>query len=365
MIRHFRKNWALSLRTRLTAWYTFLLGLTLFLFCVYLHIRLENALLHRFDTLSPFMEEVSDSLLQEMLMAVPLVLVGAALGGLFLASRALKPIAYITHTAQEIRAGDLSRRINYRGAVDEVGRLARTFDQMLVHLQAAFEREKRFTADASHELRTPLTAIKGRIGMILQQPRTPLQYEEALQQIERQVDRMIRLTNDLLFLARLDEHRLPWNSMNVDLSQLLEATVEQMRQQANEREINLIEIIRPNLFIQGDPDHLIRVLLNLLDNAIKYTPRNGQVTVQAQLLGNEVCVVVNDTGQGIAPEHLAHLFERFYRVEVARDRQSGGTGLGLAIAYEIVRLHGGSLTVQSQLNQGTIFTILLPAKAQK
>lgn len=365
MIRNFQKSWAMSLRTRLTAWYTLLLGLTLFLFCVYLHIRLENALVHRFDTFAPLVEEVSDSLLQEMLMAVPLVLMGAALGGQFLASRALKPIAYITDTVQKISAGDLSRRINYRGTVDEVGRLARTFDQMLMRLQAAFEREKRFTADASHELRTPLTAIKGRIGMILQQPRTQVQYSETMQQIERQVDRMIRLTNDLLFLARLDENRLPWNAINLNLSQLLEATVEQMQQVAKEHQISLIEIIKPNLFIQGDPDHLIRVFLNLLDNAIKYTPMKGQVIVQAQLLGTEVCVMVSDTGQGIAPEHLAHLFERFYRVEVARDRQSGGTGLGLAIAYEIVRLHGGSLTVQSQLNQGTIFTMLLPTKAQK
>jgi heavy metal sensor kinase len=358
-----RFDWRLSLRSRLTAWYTLLLGLTLLLFSSYLHIRQEQSLHGRVE--SVLLEEISDRLLAEMLMIVPLVLVCAALGGLFLANRALRPIARMTRTAAEIGAGDLSRRIGYQGVMDEMGQLAHIFDQMLNRIQITVDRERRFTADASHELRTPLTAIKGRVSMILTQPRTPEQYATAFQQVEAQVDRMIRLTNDLLFLARLDEQRLPWNPVALDLSHLLEATVEQMRQLANDRQIDLIEQIEPRLLIQGDPDYLIGIFLNLIDNAIKYTAINGKITVKATQAASTVTIAVSDTGAGIAPEHLSHLFERFYRVEGARTRQTGGTGLGLAIAHEVVRLHGGTLTVQSQLNQGTTFTIQLPTKSER
>ncbi|NJM75650.1 MAG: HAMP domain-containing protein [Acaryochloridaceae cyanobacterium RU_4_10] len=347
--------WTASLRGRLTAWYTLLLGVSLLLFSGYLHLRLEDALTGK--VASSILETVSDELLKEMLMSVPVVLIAAALGGLFLANRALKPIAHITRTAQEIGAGELSRRIGDRGTTDEVGRLARMFDQMLDRLQDAFEREKRFTADASHELRTPLTAIKGRIGMILSQPRTQAQYESTLSQLDVQVDRMIRLTNDLLFLSRLEQQRLPWNPVILDLSNLLEATAEQMRPLAEERQIRLLENIKPGLSVQGDPDHLIRLFLNLLDNAIKYTPVDGQVNIKAVQQDGAVWVTVSDTGTGIAPEHLPHLFERFYRVEAARSRKAGGTGLGLAIAHEIVRLHGGTLIVQSTIHQGTSFSL--------
>jgi heavy metal sensor kinase len=353
----------LSLRSRLTVWYSLLLGLTLLLFSGYLHIRLEQNLHGRIE--SGLLEEISDRLLREMLMTVPLVLVCAALGGLFLANRALRPIARITHTAEEISAGDLSRRMSYRGVMDEVGELARMFDQMLNRIQATVDRERRFTADASHELRTPLTAIKGRVGMILTQPRTQEQYETAFRQVETQVDRMIRLTNDLLFLARLDEQRLPWNPMTLNLSHLLESTVEQMRQLADDVQINIIEKIQPGLWIHGDPDYLIGIFLNLIDNAIKYTAINGKVTIDAVQDANIVLIMVSDTGAGIAPEHLSHLFDRFYRVEAARSRETGGTGLGLAIAREVVRLHGGTLTVQSQLNQGTTFTIQFPITSER
>jgi heavy metal sensor kinase len=358
-----RSGWRLSLRSRLTVWYTLLLGMTLFLFSGYLHVRLEQNL--RGHVESALLEDISDRLLQEMLMTVPFVLLCAALGGVFLANRALLPIVQMTQTATDISAGDLSRRMGYRGVRDEIGQLAHIFDQMLDRIQATIDQERRFTADASHELRTPLTAIKGRIGMILSQPRTQKQYETACEQVETQVDRLIRLTNDLLFLARLDGRRLPWQPTTLNLSHILEATVEQMRLLADDVSINLIEQIQPGLMIQGDPDYLIGIFLNLIDNAIKYTAIDGKVTIRAIRDINTVSVTVNDTGIGIAPEHLSHLFERFYRVEAARNRQTGGTGLGLAIAYEVVRLHGGSLTVQSQLDQGTIFKIQLPTKSGK
>jgi signal transduction histidine kinase len=194
----------------------------------------------------------------------------------------------------------------------------------------------------------------------LQQPRTETQYQQTLQQIEQQVDRMVRLTNDLLFLSRLDSHHLPWQPIQLDLSQLLEAMLEEMQQLAAERELSLVTDIDPNLSIYGDPGYLIRVFVNLLDNAIKYTLAQGNVTVRAMRQDGRVCVTISDTGQGIESAHLAHLFDRFYRVESARSRQTGGTGLGLAIAHEIVRWHGSTIEVVSSLDRGTTFTIVFP-----
>jgi heavy metal sensor kinase len=354
------KKWGLSIRASLTLWYTLLLGITLALYSLYLHLRWENDLQGKLDL--DVMEAISDSLLQEMLLSVPPILVLAAIGGIFLANRALEPIDRITRTAQEIGEGDLTRRLNYRGKADEVGRLALTFDRMLNRLQATFDREKRFTADASHELRTPLTAIKGRIGMILSQPRSITEYAQTLAQVETQVDRLIRLTRDLLLLSRLDEKRSSWQLALIDLSDLLAATVEQMQPLAADKGLKLITEIQPELMIRGEPDYLISICLNLLDNAIKYTPELGQIRLQATAQTDGVQIVVSDTGVGIDPQYLPHLFDRFYRVASDRARASGGTGLGLAIAYEVVRLHGGSLSVTSQIDFGTTFTIIFPQK---
>jgi heavy metal sensor kinase len=311
------------------------------------------------QTLGPVQETI-EKLHQQTLLRMPFVVLLAGLGGLFLANRALKPIDRISRTAQAISASDLTGRINYRGPTDEVGQLAATFDRMLDRLQAAFEREQRFTADVSHELRTPLTVIKGRIGVTLSRTRTPGEYENTLQDIEKAVDRLIRLTNDLLFLARVDQGRLSWQPETLDLSDLLLAVTEQVQPLATSYNITLVEDILPDLFIHGEPDHLISLFLNLLDNAIKHTPTPGKVMVRAERTGVEVVVVVKDTGSGIPPEHLPHLFDRFYRVEVARSRSTGGAGLGLAIAYEITRLHGGTLEVESKPNQGTSFLVRLP-----
>ncbi len=306
------------------------------------------------------LHETLESFALQMLLGLPLVLGLAGCGGLFLANRALNPIDQLTRTARAISATALDQRMEYRGPADELGRLATTFDQMLDRLQAAFERERRFTADASHELRTPLTIMKSRIGVTLNRPRERTEYENTLQVVERSLDRLIRLTNDMLLLARLEQEHLSWQPEQLDLSNLLEAIVEQLRHHATHQSINLVEDIPAGLFIQGEPDHLISLFLNLLDNAIKYTSAFGQVTLQAKSQGTFVQVTVSDTGAGISSEHLPHLFERFYRVETARDRSTGGAGLGLAIAAEIVRLSGGTLSVQSRPHQGTTFTVRLP-----
>lgn len=311
------------------------------------------------QSLAP-VQDALESLRTQILWGLPLVLLLAGLGGYWMADRALRPMDRITRTAQAISASQLSQRIGYTGPQDEVGRLAATFDRMLDRLQAAFEHERRFTADVAHELRTPLTALKGRIGVIRSRPRTVAEHESALDDLEQEVDRLIRLSADLLLLARLDQGRLPWQPQPVDLSELLHVVAEQALPLAEARGVNLTDETPVGLSIMGDPDYLVRLFLNLVDNAVKYTPSGGRVLLRAGREAKTAWVAVSDTGPGIAPEHVPHLFERFYRVDEARSRNSGGAGLGLAIAYEIARWHGGTIEVQSEPGRGTTFTVHLP-----
>ncbi len=303
--------------------------------------------------------------MRQILVSLPVVLLIAAWGGFFLLNQALRPIDRVTRTAQAIGASDLEQRIGYRGPTDEVGRLATTFDQMLDRIQAAFQRERRFTADVSHELRTPLTAMKGQLNVTLSRDRTLTDYQYTLGGLERNVDRLVRLTNDLLFLARADLGQWHSNLEPLNLSYLLEAVVEQATGLTVTKELILHSQILPGLSLQGDPDQLIRVFLNLVDNAIKYTAEGGKVSLETHLLPTELHIKVKDTGIGISPEHLPHLFERFYRVDKARDRKSGGAGLGLAIAAEIIRMHQGTITLHSMVNQGTCVTVIFPYNALK
>jgi heavy metal sensor kinase len=313
------------------------------------------------------LEPVNETLMnlqRQLLLWLPVALFLAGLGGYFLASRALRPINQITQTARLISANDLNQRIHYQGPEDEVGKLAATFDSMLDRLQATFERERRFTGDAAHELRTPLTALKGRIGVTLSQPRQSRVYTETLQEMEGQVDRLIRLSNDLLLTARLDQKQLQPQRVLIGLDDFMGAVVDQVRPLAADKSITLIEAIPPGLTIWGDIELLIRLFLNLFDNAVRYTPAHGRVTISAERVKEQIHISIHDTGPGISAEHLPHLFERFYRVEAHRSRQwqnngHGGAGLGLAIAYEIARVHGGHLVVESKVGQGTTFIVQL------
>jgi len=307
-------------------------------------------------------QTVLETLFTQALLGLPLVLLLAGLGGMLLAYWALHPIDQMTRTAQSVSARDLTQRIKYKGPADEMGRLAITFDRMLDRLQAGFARERRFTADVSHELRTPLTAIKGRIGVTLDRPRTAAEYAETLKNIERETDRLIRLSHDLLFLSRLEQAELSHDFQQIDLGELLETIADHMRPLTDARDISLRLDLAPNLVTRGDFDHLTRLFLNLLDNAMKYTPPAGQVTVGAARQAAQIRVTISDTGAGIPPEALPHLFERFYRVADDRSRETGGAGLGLAIGDEIARAHGGMLAVQSEVGQGTTFTVVLPVR---
>ncbi|KJH70037.1 sensor histidine kinase [Aliterella atlantica] len=303
------------------------------------------------------LEDIARELPTEILLNLPLILLVAVLGGLFLSNRALSPVRHITQTARVITATDLSQRIHYQGASDEVGKLAITFDRMLDRLQAALDREQRFTADAAHELRTPLTVMKGRLEVTRSRSRSQEEYDRTLQKLEQEVDRLIRLTNGLLLLAKIDRRQLPFALQSVNLSDLLEIIVEQVEPLADTREITLIADLAPELWMKGDPDHLTSLFLNLLDNAVKYTKEGGVVRLWSNIETAKIQVCVSNTGAGISPEHLPYLFERFYRVESARSQ--GGAGLGLAIAQEMVRLHNGTIEASSESGT-TNFTVKLP-----
>jgi two-component system OmpR family sensor kinase len=298
----------------------------------------------------------------------------AALGGWFLAGRALRPVDQITETADEIASGagterSLSTRLGVPNTGDELARLATTFNLMLDRIQTAFNTQRRFIADASHELRTPLTAIRGNLDVLNRQATTQSSspnpdYVEALADLRRESSRMGRLLEDLLTLARADA----MSNLDTNRSRpcnLDELAAEVLRTASTLAHGQHLELDAPSpVSILADPDRLQQLLLILVDNALLHTPANGKVIVSIRQSGAEAIVTVSDTGPGIAPEHLPHLFDRFYRVDDVRARNSGGTGLGLAIAKAIAQSHHGDIRVESELGKGSTFTVRLPIGEQ-
>ena len=297
-----------------------------------------------------------------VMLALPVTLALASGGGLFLANRVLRPVEHITRAAKSISAHDLGQRLSLDLPDDELGRLARTFDAMIARLDDAFGRQRRFTADASHELRTPLTIIKGNLSLALSRPRDADYYHLVLTETDEEVVEMSRLVERLLTLARADADGVTIQRQTTDLSALLTDLVEQTRPLAEAKGLDLVSQIAPNLTASVDPDAVTQVVLNLLDNAIKFTPL-GRVRLSAHRAkseSGEIRIAIADSGPGIPAEHLPYVFERFYRVDRSRSRATGGTGLGLAIARQLVETHGGQISVESEVAQGTRFIFTLP-----
>ena len=308
-----------------------------------------------------------------------------------LVSVALRPLSRITQVAGRVASGDLSQRVRLNHRNDEIGQLGATFDEMVTRIEAAFgarqrseERMRQFIADASHELRTPLTSIRGYTDVLLRGAKDdPETTERVLLATRREAERMSRLVNDLLTLARLDTGR-PLEMKPIDLLALAGECVDQARILAGEREVLMRTDGRGRLMVMGDPDRLKQVVLVLLDNALKYGRQSpdGWARLSVGRQDGQAIVQVEDNGPGIAPDDLPHLFERFYRAErAARQRRmtgapasanpapsesapatpkAEGSGLGLAIAQAIARAHGGALTVRSVVGAGTAFTLTLP-----
>ena len=320
---------------------------------------LENGQAIGFVQVAQTLNGVRDSLrqlLSALLLGGPLLVLLAALGGFLLASRTLAPIDHITRTARRISAEDLSARLNLPATNDEVGRLAATFDQMLGRLEGAFRRERQFTADASHELRTPLTALQVILGVVREKRRSSADYRQALSDISEEVDRLRALTEDLLLLAREDRRQTAVREA-VNLSEMLGDVTDSLRPLAETKGLALECAVPSDMVLHGDSDALIRLFVNLVDNAVKFTER-GSIRVCARPEAQGFLVTVTDTGIGIPAEHLPHVFDRFYRAD--RSRSGRGAGLGLAIAQEIILAHAGSLELTSTPGVGTTAAVRLP-----
>lgn len=291
-------------------------------------------------------------LTKTLLMMTPIALLIAGFGGMFLTGRALAPVRAVTEAAARIGAEDLSERLPVRGK-DEFARLSSTFNGMLERLEAAFDRQKRFVSDASHELKTPLTVIKANTSLALAEPDLPADYRETLVEVDRAADRTVRIVQDLLVLARTEKGPLPLQEGEISLAALCRDVVHEAQRLHPNGPAVTIQVRNETLW--GDRHQLHRLLLNLLDNALRYTPTQGSVTISPIPNG----FVVTDTGEGIEAEHLPHLGERFYRVDAARARKDGGTGLGLAISRAIAQAHGGTLQIASERGKGTRVTVQL------
>ncbi|MEW5872700.1 MAG: HAMP domain-containing sensor histidine kinase [Chloroflexota bacterium] len=287
----------------------------------------------------------------------------AGLAGWVSTNQALTSLEVVTQTALQItRADDLSRRIPYQGPPDdEVGQLIHAFNQTLSRLENLFNTQRRFLADVGHELRTPLTVIKGNVDLMRRMNCTD---DESLAGIESEVDRLTRLVGDLLLLAQAESGKLPLAQELVELDTLLLEVLSQMKVLTKDRlKLRLGEI--DQVLVCGDKDRLKQVLVNLVGNAIKYTPSDGEVVVGLGKVENRARLTVSDDGPGIPVEDLPHIFERFYRGEKSRTRRDGkGFGLGLSIAYWIVRNHGGQIEVSNREPHGSTFCIWLPLAAQ-
>jgi heavy metal sensor kinase len=311
--------------------------------------------------------------LQQILLIIVGVGVAVAVaGGWFLAGRALRPVDRITAAARDIAlepgtVQSLSTRLDVPATGDELARLAVTFNQMLDRLEQAFAAQRRFIADASHEMRTPLTAIRGNTDVLLRQAtldELPAREDliDALEDVRRETGRMGRLLQDLLTLARADAPQAEPSDRQrpVDLTEVARDAVHTAQAIATGQQIDL-DATEP-VMVSANPDHLQQLFLILLENAVRHTPAAGLIAVSIQRNGDHALIRIQDSGEGIAPQHLPHIFERFYRADAdsARTRHRGGTGLGLAIAQAIVRSYDGTINASSVIGVGTTFTITLP-----
>ncbi|MFH1647358.1 MAG: HAMP domain-containing sensor histidine kinase [Chloroflexota bacterium] len=291
-----------------------------------------------------------------LLASTLVALILAAVSGGAIVRGALFPVSRISQTARSIEASsDLSRRVGYAGPADEIGELATTFDHMIEHLDRVFQSQRYFVADASHELRGPLTVIRGNLDLLKRQL-SQEDREESLRAIERESMRMSQIVDELLLLAEVESGQIARRE-TVPLKSLLLEEAERAGSTAGGHQIKVAR--QEDLSVTGDAQRLRQLLANLADNAVKYTPEKGTVTLSLYRDGDRACLEVADTGIGIPPEHLPHIFDRFYRVDKARSRGSGGTGLGLAIVKGIAEQHGGDVTVTSRPGKGSTFTVRL------
>jgi len=303
--------------------------------------------LHRFGTL--------------LLVSIPILLLCATAGGYWMSQRALAPVDQITQTARSISVQNLSSRLVVPKTRDELQRLSETLNSMLERLEAAFKKITQFTADASHELRTPVALMRTRAELSLRKPRSAEEYRDALAQVHSELEKTSDLVEKLMLLARADYGAETLQLASANLAEIVREACDQGATLAESKQVDFqMHTPQQPVWIKADPHALSRLFLILIDNAVKYTPPGGRVEVVVRDEDGSAFGVVRDTGIGIAEEDLPHVFERFYRADKARSRESGGVGLGLSIGRWIAEAHAGTIEVQSSLGHGSVFQVRLP-----
>lgn len=303
----------------------------------------------------------NDKLVSELLffrlIEISIAIFISILFGVFLSKRALSPMVRITNEVNTMEGKNLLKLLDTKNlANDEIGQLAKTFNSLLSRISEAFEFQKRFVSDASHELRSPLTTIKGYAQLIAKRGNEkPEILKEGLEVITKEVERLERMVNDMLTLAKTGKNTT--NFRKVEIIGLLKALFNQLHKIHQNLKIDDSDNI---FFVNGDEDSLKRVFINLIDNALRVTDKNGFVKISWQIKDDHILISILDNGIGIEQEHLEHIFERFYRVDSSREREKGGSGLGLALVKDITLMHNGEVFVESNKNEGAIFTVKLP-----
>ncbi|WP_447986003.1 sensor histidine kinase [Nitrospira sp. Nam74] len=310
-----------------------------------------------------FVEKTLTGLMLLLAVGSGAVVVMAWLGSGWLARKILLPIHALSASAETMSGSDLGTRLMLDSPFGEFRRLTQAFNAMMDRFQRACESQRRFVDYAAHEMQTPLTILEGNLEVTLQRARTPEEYRDALLGNLEQVERLITLTRSLLMLTKLAGDRPAVHLEPLSLDPLIRHLVSELMILADDHRITLTHDLHPVPSVPADAGWLNQALINLLDNALRYTSAGGAVTVRLRVAGDHVTIAIEDTGQGIEAVHIPRLFERFYRTDHARARDSGGTGLGLSIVKEIVEAHNGFVTVDSQVGKGSTFTIWLPLPA--
>jgi heavy metal sensor kinase len=306
------------------------------------------------------LRDLQDNLYLTFLILIPIAVVISLVGGYMLAKSSLRPVDDIVTQARKISAENLEMTIPVRNPRDEIGRLGTTINEMTTRLHESFAQVRQFSADASHELRTPLTIMRGEIELALRSTKTPDEYRSVLESALEEIMRMTAIIDNLLVLAKADQGRYHSDLSEVDLGTLMRELYEDTEVLALRKDIHVALSETKDICIVGDRLRLRQLFLNLIDNAIKYTPQGGSVTLSLGQDNGNARIAVSDTGIGIPREEQSKIFDRFYRVDKARSRDLGGSGLGLSIAKWIAELHRGTITVSSAPHEGSTFTVLLP-----
>jgi heavy metal sensor kinase len=309
--------------------------------------------------------EILRDLLGVLALALLLATAIAVTGGVFLIRSSLKPLDNIAARAQRITSRSLHERMPVSDTGDELQQLSISLNRMIERLEEAFHHISRFSADASHELRTPLTIMRGELEDVVQSPKIDSGARAALGSVLEETVRLSKIVDQLLAMSRLDAGEAFLELSRFDFGELTRTTVEYMRLLADEKKLSLKIQASDPVPVEGDQSRLQQVVVNLIDNAIKYTPEGGSISVDVRPEADKAVLSVSDTGIGISQEGQAHIFERFYRTDKARSRQLGGTGLGLSIVKSIGTAHGGTVSVKSAEGSGSTFRFEIPRLAEK